>query len=128
MEKVKVVQTFAEAVALAKKRDFNYIYIPQYFEDLPIGPRNVSCRGVPRSAVADFIMAGYKVTMDKDKCTKCGACWVCCFLGVIRQTEDGYFEIDHEYCRPCGICAQVCPVGAIEFTTESSGADTGGNT
>ena len=34
---------------------------------------------------------------------------------VIRETEDGYFEIDHDYCRPCGICAQECPAGAIEF-------------
>jgi len=34
---------------------------------------------------------------------------------VIREAEDGYFEIDHDYCRPCGICAQECPAGAIEF-------------
>jgi len=121
MEKVKgikVVEKFSEALEMARKRDYNFIYNPQYFEDLPMGCRNVSCRGVPRSAVADFIMVGYKVTMDKEKCTKCGACWVSCFLGVIKEAEDGYFEIDYEFCRPCGICAQVCPVGAIEFKAD----------
>jgi len=72
--------------------------------------------GTPQSQVADFIMKGFTVTMDKEKCTQCGTCWVFCPLGVIQETEDGYFEIDHEYCRPCGICAHECPADAIKFT------------
>ena len=91
------------------------------YRDIPIGSR---AQLRPQRYTGSWSI--FRPVVDKEKCTKCGACWVCCFLGVIRETEDGYFEIDHEYCRPCGICAQVCPVGAIEFRAESSGADKGG--
>jgi len=111
----KVVRKFDEMVELVKGREYDYRYRPQYVDDLADGPRMCACQGVPQSEVADFIMKGYRVTMHKEKCKKCGACWVYCPLGIIRETEDGYFEIDHEYCRPCGVCAQECPADAIEF-------------
>lgn len=115
-KKIKTVHRFDEMVALVRNRQYQYHYRPQYLEDLGQGPRMCACMGVPASEGADFIMKGYKITMKKEECTQCGKCWVYCPLGVIRPTEDGYFEIDHEYCRPCGICAKECPAGAIELT------------
>lgn len=115
MGKIKTVRKFDEVVELVKKGQYSYHYRPQFVEDLADGPRMCACTGVPQSEGADFIMKGYQVKMNKDKCKKCGVCWIYCPLGVIREMEDGYFEIDREYCRPCGICAQECPVDAIEF-------------
>lgn len=117
MSKSVLLRKFDEVVQQVKKRNYYYHWRPQYVEDLPEGPRGCGCMGVPKSEGADFIMEGYKVSMNKEKCTQCGTCWVCCPLGVIKETEDGYFEIDHEYCRPCGICAQECPTNAIDFTS-----------
>jgi 2-oxoacid:acceptor oxidoreductase delta subunit (pyruvate/2-ketoisovalerate family) len=116
VEKIKILQKFDEVVEVVKERHYSYHWRPQYLEDLAEGPRCCACMGVPQSDVADFIMKGYKITMHQEKCTKCGACWVFCPLGVIRETKDGYFEIDREYCRPCGICAHECPADAIEFS------------
>ena len=115
MAEIKVVRKFDEVVDMVRKRQYSYHWRPQYVEDLAEGPRCCACMGVPASEGADFIMKGYGVTIVKEKCFKCGACWVYCPLGVVREAEDGYFEIDHEYCRPCGICAHECPAGAIEF-------------
>lgn len=117
MGKIKTVQKFEEVVELVKKRRFSYHWRPQFLEDLGEGPRCCACMGVPASEGADFIMKGYRVTMHNEKCTKCGACWVFCPLGVIRERSDGYFEIDAEYCRPCGICAHECRYGAIELAS-----------
>jgi 2-oxoacid:acceptor oxidoreductase delta subunit (pyruvate/2-ketoisovalerate family) len=117
MGKIKTVQTFDEVVELVKKRQFSYHWRPQYLEDLAEGPRCCACMGVPASEGADFVMKGYKVTMNREKCTKCGACWVYCPLGVIDEMQDGFFEIDRDYCRPCGICAQECKFGAIELAS-----------
>ena len=115
MSKARVVRKFIEVVELVKKGEYDYRYRPQYLDDLPEGPRVCASYGTPQSEVSDFILGGYHVKLNKDKCIKCGACWVYCPLGVIKETTDGYFEIDHDYCRPCGICAQECPEKAIEF-------------
>ncbi len=115
MREIPTLRNFAEVVRTVKKRDYYYQWRPQYLEGLAEGPRCCSCAGVPASEGADFIMKGYVVKMNREKCNKCGVCWMYCPLGVIRETEDGYFEIDHEFCRPCGICAHECPSKAIEF-------------
>ncbi|MBI5444304.1 MAG: 4Fe-4S binding protein [Deltaproteobacteria bacterium] len=116
MAKTKIVRKFDEVVELVQRREYGYVWRPEYVDDLADGPRCCACKGVPQSEGADFIMKGYDITMDREKCVKCGACWAYCPLAVIRETDDGYFEIDPEYCRPCGICAQECPTGAIQCT------------
>lgn len=56
--------------------------------------------------------------LDKEKCVKCGLCWIHCPDAAIRLTEDGYYEADLYYCKGCGICASICPVGAITMIEE----------
>jgi len=56
--------------------------------------------------------------IDKEKCNKCGLCWLHCPDASIKPLEDGYYEVDLFHCKGCGICAKVCPVGAITMIEE----------
>jgi pyruvate ferredoxin oxidoreductase delta subunit len=56
--------------------------------------------------------------VNREKCTKCGLCWLYCPDVAIRLQEDGYYEPDLDYCKGCGICASVCPTGAITMIEE----------
>ncbi len=56
--------------------------------------------------------------LDKEKCTKCGLCFLYCPEGCITEREDGYFVADLSYCKGCGICAHECPKDAITMEEE----------
>jgi len=56
--------------------------------------------------------------MDKEKCNKCGLCWLYCPDAAMELLEDGYYEPDLYYCKGCGICAKVCSRGAITMIEE----------
>lgn len=59
-----------------------------------------------------------KPVLIKEKCVKCGNCWMYCPEGAIKKNESGEFEIDFDYCKGCGICASECPVKAITMEHE----------
>ncbi len=56
--------------------------------------------------------------LDREKCNKCGLCWLYCPDAAIKLLEDGYYEPDLFYCKGCGICASVCPKEAITMMEE----------
>ena len=56
--------------------------------------------------------------LDKEKCNKCGLCWLYCPDAAIKPVEDGYYDADLFYCKGCGICARVCPKAAISMIEE----------
>ena len=59
-----------------------------------------------------------KPILDKNKCIKCGLCFLYCPEGCIKEMEDGYFVADLDYCKGCGICAVECPKDAITIEEE----------
>jgi len=56
--------------------------------------------------------------LDKEKCIKCGFCWLHCPDAAITPLDDGYFEPDLYHCKGCGICAVICPKKAITMVEE----------
>jgi pyruvate ferredoxin oxidoreductase delta subunit len=60
----------------------------------------------------------FKPVIDKNKCTKCGLCWIYCPDGAICPAADGGYEVDLNYCKGCGICSEECPVKAISMVQE----------
>ncbi len=56
--------------------------------------------------------------MDKEKCNKCGLCWLYCPDAAMKLLDDGYYEPELFYCKGCGICARVCPREAITMIEE----------
>jgi 2-oxoacid:acceptor oxidoreductase delta subunit (pyruvate/2-ketoisovalerate family) len=55
---------------------------------------------------------------DKEKCIKCGMCWIFCPDMAYSQNTDGYFDWNTYYCKGCGICARECPKKAIQMIAE----------
>jgi 2-oxoacid:acceptor oxidoreductase gamma subunit (pyruvate/2-ketoisovalerate family)/2-oxoacid:acceptor oxidoreductase delta subunit (pyruvate/2-ketoisovalerate family) len=56
--------------------------------------------------------------LNKERCIRCGVCWVFCPDMAYQQDQEGYYLVDLDYCKGCGICAQECPVGAIHMEME----------
>jgi 2-oxoacid:acceptor oxidoreductase delta subunit (pyruvate/2-ketoisovalerate family) len=55
--------------------------------------------------------------VDREKCVKCGTCWLFCPTQCIRERQR-WFEADLEICKGCGICARECPHHAIRMQEE----------
>jgi len=56
--------------------------------------------------------------LTKDRCIKCGVCWILCPDAAYSQDEEGFYLADMDYCKGCGICAHECPTGAITMLQE----------
>jgi len=55
----------------------------------------------------------YRVIIDEEKCTKCGACIKACPLHAAKgKVENKTFSAD---CFSCARCLNVCPVDAIHY-------------
>lgn len=53
------------------------------------------------------------ITIDRDKCIKCGACAGTCITKAIVMTKEGPQE-DNDVCIGCGQCVSACPKEAID--------------
>lgn len=60
----------------------------------------------------------FKPILDKNKCTKCGLCWIFCPEGAIIRNEDETYEINLSFCKGCGICQRSCNAKAITMVKE----------
>ena len=56
--------------------------------------------------------------VEKEKCNKCGLCWLFCPDRAIDPLENGYYKPELAYCKGCGICARECPKEAIIMIEE----------
>jgi pyruvate ferredoxin oxidoreductase delta subunit len=59
-----------------------------------------------------------KPVLEKEKCTKCGLCFLYCPEGCIQPDKEGWFIADLKYCKGCGVCAAECPRKAIAMAAE----------
>jgi pyruvate ferredoxin oxidoreductase delta subunit len=60
----------------------------------------------------------YKPVIDKEKCIRCGKCWLNCPDACYTKDKDGFFVIDYDYCKGCLICEKECPVKCISHIVE----------
>jgi ferredoxin-like protein FixX len=63
------------------------------------------------------------ITIDQNKCNRCGRCLIICLLGLWKKKDDKIF-ISEEYkekCLECAGCYQVCETGAISFKYPAGG-------
>ena len=62
----------------------------------------------------------YKVSINRDKCVKCGMCMKLGCPALEINPEDGKTVINYALCVHCGLCAKVCRPGAITQATEEA--------
>ena len=56
------------------------------------------------------------ISIDKEKCVRCGLCISDCISGCIAFDNDNYPEtIDEKRCIACQHCLAICPTGALSF-------------
>lgn len=70
-----------------------------------------------------FLLKDYKprvrlVSINRDKCVKCGMCWKLGCPAIEVSQEDGKTRINPTLCVHCGLCANVCRPGAITQAKE----------
>ncbi len=57
---------------------------------------------------------------DRERCIRCGVCWIFCPDAAIFETSEGYFDMLPDYCKGCGICGRECVTGCISYVAEGS--------
>jgi indolepyruvate ferredoxin oxidoreductase alpha subunit len=60
------------------------------------------------------------VSINRDKCVKCGMCWKLGCPAIEVSPEDGKTVINSALCVHCGLCATVCRPGAITQAKEEA--------
>ncbi len=70
-----------------------------------------------------FLLKDYKpkirlVSINRDKCVKCGLCWKLGCPAIEVSPVDGKTVINSTLCVHCGLCASVCKPGAITQARE----------
>ena len=57
--------------------------------------------------------------ISRDKCNRCGMCYLYCPEGILIFENGKNPVIDLTYCKGCGICAFECPKKAILMQPEN---------
>lgn len=59
-------------------------------------------------------LSGYSVSLDPDKCTRCGECEKICPVQALSfQGEERFY--DRKACLGCELCVERCPAGALRL-------------
>ncbi len=56
-----------------------------------------------------------RLTVDRDRCIHCGACYSLCPTSVISFDEAYAVTFDEEKCVACGLCIDACPTHALKL-------------
>jgi ferredoxin len=78
-------------------------------------------RGVAEFRVPTAVAhSDFRVTIDADRCTGCGACIRRCQFKAL--TKDGDLAVaDYTRCVGCGVCVPACPVEAMSMERRPEG-------
>ena len=60
----------------------------------------------------------HRPEINRQKCTKCGMCWIYCPEGAIEMGEEGRYRINLLSCKGCAICEKGCAIKAITMVKE----------
>ncbi|MBF0216829.1 MAG: 4Fe-4S binding protein [Candidatus Omnitrophica bacterium] len=63
----------------------------------------------------------YAVTIDKEKCSRCGKCMEVCPSLAVETTASGEYKTTN-FCTRCSKCIDICPSDAISIFSGPSGA------
>lgn len=102
---------FFEGVILTMKKKKSIDSI----DDLPI--TTISFLTTEGNETGDW--SSQKLTLNYEKCNRCGLCWMYCPDNAIRAEKENY-RILIKYCKGCGICVKECPKDAISMTGKES--------
>ena len=74
----------------------------------------------------EVFMGGYEVSINQDKCIKCGKCLTICRFDAVKTVKNknnliDKILIDKFSCEGCGACLYGCPVDAIEIKEKENG-------
>jgi pyruvate ferredoxin oxidoreductase delta subunit len=61
----------------------------------------------------------------REKCNRCGLCYLYCPEGSVLFKNGTGPEVDLTYCKGCGICASECPRKAIAMKPENADRNNG---
>ena len=56
-----------------------------------------------------------RLTVDRDSCIHCGACYSLCPTSVIGFDETYAVTFDEAKCVACGLCIDACPTRALKL-------------
>ncbi len=62
-----------------------------------------------------------RAVVDRDICTRCGACTDTCRFDAFVLDAEGYPRVRDEFCEGCAACLQVCAPEAITMVPHKSG-------
>jgi len=88
--------------------------VPRHISEYPTGP----CYQAGHLVTENAGWRTEKPLANKERCTGCLICYLCCPEGVIFKADSG-IDIDYSFCKGCGICAKVCNSQAIEMIREN---------
>lgn len=54
------------------------------------------------------------ISVDHEKCIKCGLCVDICPINVLEMSNNGPESIMQEACNSCGHCVAICPCAALD--------------
>jgi MinD superfamily P-loop ATPase len=72
----------------------------------------------PRIIERHEFKGGKTALINKEKCSRCGACISVCRFEAISKED---FIVDPLFCEGCGVCFHICPQNAIAMKDNLSG-------
>ena len=84
---------------------------PIGWKDVPVGAVALEPGNASQYHTGDW--RSQRPVFTKERCIKCGICYIFCPDAAILMGAEGYPDVLLEYCKGCGICARECYMGVF---------------